>query len=137
MDWILVSALNNHAQDLEELRVSYDIACTYSRRFLARMSRYDKACEFDFSNRTIKWAVPKFHLHAHGPSCRSNYSWNYMPGAGRTHGEIIETGWATLNPAAVATREMSGDSRREVLEDVMGAVNWGKITRNGPFLSVL
>ena len=54
-----------------------------------------------------------------------------MRGAGRTHGKSVETGWAEINPTALSTREMSNEFRHETLDDVMGAINWSKLTRMG------
>lgn len=64
-------------------------------------------------------------------SCRTDFSFNLQPGAGRTHGETIEAGWAAINGAALASREMSTHSRHKLLEDVMGGINWRKTTQLG------
>ena len=114
-----------------DIDFSFDIACSYSKKFSERMRRYPEAQELHLDNRSIRWAVPKFHLHAHGPSCQCRFSWNYMHGAGRTHGEIVETGWSMLNPAALSSREMAPHTRHEFLGSVMGTINWNKITSSG------
>ena len=47
--------------------------------------------------------VPKFHLPARGSNCQVQYSFNYIPGVGRTHSETVEQEWAYINLAALST----------------------------------
>ncbi|TFY73759.1 hypothetical protein EWM64_g10254 [Hericium alpestre] len=71
-----------------------------------------EALQFNFAGKSVQWAVPKFHLQAHGASCQTKFSLNNMSDVGRTH--------------ALSSREMGGASRHEMLNDVFGAVNWQK-----------
>jgi hypothetical protein len=61
--------------------------------------------------------VPKLHLYAHGPSCRTAYSLNYHRGVGRTDGESTERDWAAAVVAALQTSEMNKGSRHGALDD--------------------
>ncbi|KAI0259635.1 hypothetical protein BC834DRAFT_905195 [Gloeopeniophorella convolvens] len=131
MDYMVMSVLGIAGRDIEYAVVSYDIACSYSKNFFNRLARYPEALRLNVQNLQIKWAVPKFHLHAHGPQCQSTYSFNYTRHVGRTHGETVETGWADLNSSALSTREMAPHARHEVLDDIMGAINFRKTTRIG------
>ncbi|TFY75854.1 hypothetical protein EWM64_g8158 [Hericium alpestre] len=126
MDYVLLSTLILTAQAILMLILSYDIACSFHIRFFQRLREAPDRLQFDFSGLTLQWAIPKFHLLAHGEKCQGPFSLNYMLGAVRTSGEGIESNWALTNPAALSTWEMSGASHHEVLNDVLGAINWEK-----------
>lgn len=126
MDYILLASLVLTAVHLLTLFISYDIACSYSVNFFRRLQHFPDHLQFDFGETDIRWAVPKFHLLAHGKKCQGRYSLNYQRGVGRTHGEGVESNWALLNLLALSTREMSASSRHEVLDDAMGQINWSK-----------
>ncbi|KAI0037995.1 hypothetical protein FA95DRAFT_1506217, partial [Auriscalpium vulgare] len=130
MDYMLLGALKLSLPGVKKLFISYDIACSFSRNFAFRMARYPQALGV-FDSLDINWAVPKFHLVAHGPKCQEEFSYNEMFGVGRTHGESIESGWADLNPVALSTREMGGPQRHESLDDILGAFNWRKTIKLG------
>ena len=129
MDYILLSTLACSLPDVKSLCISYDITCSYSKNFLRRIQQMPSHLHVDFPSIPVRWAIPKFHLLAHGPSCQSSYSLNYMHGVGCTSGEGIESNWAISNPAALSTREMSTATQHETLNDVFGAVNWAKTTK--------
>lgn len=56
---------------------------------------------------------------------------NYIPGAGRVDGEILETLWAPLIKVASSTRAMSKAHRQEILDDHMNDSNWKKLVKMG------
>lgn len=126
MDYILLATLILTTAQLLTLFISYDIACSYSVHFYRRVLKFPERLQFDFDDKDVRWAVPKFHLLAHGKKCQGRYSLNYQRGVGRTHGEGVESNWALLNQLALSTREMSAASRHEVLDDAMGQINWSK-----------
>ena len=131
MDYMVLSTLRLSGRDINEVCLLYDISCTFSRNFTKRLERYSDLLQIGVRDLRIKWAIPKFYIWAHGMSCQLNYNFGYMRGAGRTHGESIETGWAEINPAALSTREMSNAFRHETLDDIMGAINWSKLLGMG------
>lgn len=116
------------------LVVSYDIACQWSRNLSKRVQTYPTS---PLSNNEIDltFLVPKFHLPAHVEKCQTNYSFNLVPGVGRTDGEAPERGWADINSVATSTKEMGPGSRRDTLDDLFGARNWLKITKICKFLT--
>lgn len=126
MDYILLASLKISDTEIIVFYISYDIACSYSVNLFRRMNKYPDSLNFDFGDKQLRWAVPKFHLMAHGQKCRVRYSLNYMAGVGRTHGEGVESNWAITNGYALSTREMSSAGRHETLNDVMGYINWTK-----------
>ncbi|KAF8797648.1 hypothetical protein BYT27DRAFT_7228903 [Phlegmacium glaucopus] len=80
---------------------------------------------------SLKSNIPKhlvFHLPAHVAKCQIDYSFNLVPGVGRTDGEAQERGWAVANGVAMSTKEMGPGSHRDTLDDHFGDYNWRKIT---------
>jgi hypothetical protein len=71
----------------------------------------------------VWFKVPNFHLPPHVPGCHSPYSFHYMWGAGRTHGETIEQNWEFTNGAAASTKMMGVGTRHATLEDLFGFHN--------------
>ncbi|KAF8995214.1 hypothetical protein BDZ89DRAFT_1149708 [Hymenopellis radicata] len=56
--------------------------------------------------------------------CQALYSFNFLTGAGRTHGETIEENWSQSNRAAMQTKMMGPGARKDTLDDVFGAHNY-------------
>ncbi|KAF8814361.1 hypothetical protein BYT27DRAFT_7219865 [Phlegmacium glaucopus] len=125
MDYFFLSSLKSNIP--ERLVVSYDIACQWSRNLPSRCGLYPpnpiSSGEID-----VTYLVPKFHLPAHVAKCQIDYSFNLVPGVGRTDGEAPERGWAAANGVAMSTKEMGPGSRRDTLDDHFGDYNWRKIT---------
>jgi hypothetical protein len=112
--------------------VSYDIVCQWSIHLEERMKKIDQYFWiFAADNVNAMFLVPKFHLPAHIPRCRSVFSHNYAPGVGRSDGEAPERGWAKINPLAPSTREMGPGTRRDTLDYHFGDSNWQKVTGLG------
>ncbi|KAN0118878.1 hypothetical protein V8E52_004650 [Russula decolorans] len=83
----------------------------------------------------LRFAIPKFHISAHGLDCQSNFSFNFQPYMARTDGEDLERWWAHINPISMSTKEMGPGARLDTLDDHAGAWNWRKITGFGTGLS--
>lgn len=133
MDYLFFSSLEG--SELEELVVSYDIACQWSVKIWERMVQYSRRLHFDQNGRKVVFLVPKFHLPAHIEKCQTSFSFNLTPKVGRTDGEAPERGWADINRVATSTREMGPGSRRDTLDDHFGDWNWKKIVSFGKFYS--
>jgi hypothetical protein len=131
MDYLFISTLR-HSADVVELVVSYDIVCQWSRNFWERMAVYSHSIQVDHTGqKKYHFLVPKFHLPAHIKACQTNFSFNFNRHVGRTDGEAPERGWSHINPIATSTREMGPGSRRDTIDDHLGAWNWKKTTLLG------
>lgn len=109
---------------------SYDIACKFAIHFMARVLEGPvKLLPEEYRAVDTTWLVPKFHLGGHRPECSDQFSFNYTPGAGRMHGEAVETIWAELNHLKYSTREMGPGPRRETITAAMNDWNWKKIIK--------
>jgi hypothetical protein len=130
MDYLFLSSVTQ--TQLRSLVVSYDIACQWSKNVWKRMAAYSPHLGLDLNGPlSVKFLVPKFHLPAHVEVCQTAYSFNFMPGVGRTDGEAPERGWSHINPVATSTREMGPGSRRDTLDDHFSDWNWKKTTGLG------
>ncbi|KAJ7315783.1 hypothetical protein DFH08DRAFT_917665 [Mycena albidolilacea] len=122
MDFILRSALLNFI--IFYLILSYDIACQYGKNFWSRMKEMPEWMTFLVETARVWFKVPNFHLPPHQPACHSPFSFHYMWGAGRTHGETVEQNWEFTNGAAASTKMMGLGTRASTLEDLFGFHNW-------------
>ncbi|KAF8176561.1 hypothetical protein BJ912DRAFT_1024344 [Pholiota molesta] len=129
MDYFLLSSLKINTPP--QLVVSYDIACQWSRNLEKRVQIYPPNPLSD-GQMNLTTLVPKFHLPAHVLECQTSFSFNLVPGVGRTDGEAPERGWSEINAVATSTKEMGPGSRRDTLDDHFGARNWRKITQIAP-----
>jgi hypothetical protein len=130
MDFILFQSLIG--SKIELLVFSYDIACQWSRNLSQRMLQLPNSIWLsDRQRQLLRFAIPKFHISAHGVKCQSNFSFNYQPYMARTDGEDPERWWAHINPASMSTREMGPGAWLDTLDDHASAWNWRKVTGFG------
>lgn len=101
MDYIFASTLVN--VDLFHLLTVYDIACQWSKKLPARLSELRSDIRIDLTNVNFNFAIPKGHIKAHGKTCQSAFSLNYIPGSTRTDGEGVERDWAHMNVLTAST----------------------------------
>ncbi|KAJ6454053.1 hypothetical protein C8R47DRAFT_997428 [Mycena vitilis] len=124
LDFLLLSSVM--AFMLWYLIVSYDIACQYRINFWERMQKMPEHMRLKIPRDHVWWKVPNFHLPPHKTPCHSPYSFHFMPGAGRSHGEGVEQNWAFSNGAAASTKRMGPGSRQATLEDIFGFHNYDR-----------
>ncbi|KAF9035697.1 hypothetical protein BDZ89DRAFT_924767, partial [Hymenopellis radicata] len=111
-----------------EVVMSYDIMCNYGKHFWERVEELPEEWRVDRDRaQRVLCCIPKFHLWAHKPVCHAPYSFNYVPGVGRTDGEQVERNWADSNRAAAQTKMMGPGARQDTLEDIFGAHNFRAI----------
>ncbi|KAJ7780676.1 hypothetical protein DFH07DRAFT_765194 [Mycena maculata] len=122
MQFILLSSVLNMI--ILYLILSYDIACQFSKKFWERMPGLPPEFQLKTKQENVWWKVPNFHLKPHKPWCHSPFSFHYMWGAGRTHGETVEQNWEFTNGAAASTKMMVQGARHAALEDLFGYHNW-------------
>ncbi|KAG1828929.1 hypothetical protein EV424DRAFT_1536162 [Suillus variegatus] len=70
-----------------------------------------------------------WHVHGHQDSCYIRYASNFIQGAARIDGEIMETLWAPLNIISLAARGMGTPHRKECLDYQMNDCNFMKMIR--------
>jgi len=130
MDFILFKSLASSNNEL--LVFSYDIACQWSRNLSQCQGQLPHSMRLSDQQLRLLWfAIPKFHISAHGLNCQSDFSFNYRPYMVRTDGEDPERWWAHINPVSMSTKEMGPGAQLDTLDDHAGAWNWRKITGFG------
>ena len=121
MDYLVNQSLRNCR--LETFYISYDIACQWSIHSQSRLAALNADLCLVKPGSQIRYLVPKFHLPAHIPKCRTHFAFMLTPGAGLGDGEAPERGWGDSNPLATSTREMGPGSRRDTLDYNFGDYN--------------
>ncbi|KAJ7483686.1 hypothetical protein B0H11DRAFT_1914569 [Mycena galericulata] len=109
------------------LILSYDLACQYCKNLWTRMSGLPQDMHLNIDKARVWFKIPNFHVAGHERGCHSPYSFHYMWGAGRTHGETVEQNWEFTNGAAASTKMMGVGSRHSTLEDLFGFHNWRRL----------
>jgi hypothetical protein len=122
MDLVLFNALS--LRKFNRICITYDIWCKYYVNLPKRADTFIDRLVSAFKNALVRGYVPKFHLVAHGLSCRSLWSLNYAPNVGRTDSEGPERIWATEGLLATQTSEMGPGNRHAVLDDHAGEANY-------------
>lgn len=117
--------------NLQQLVLSYDIACQYHINFATRHKDYSEALKINLDKIKMKAVVPKFHLPGHGDKCQTVFSFNCLEHMGRTDGENIERGWANFNALSPPTKEMGPGSRHDALDANFGAWNFKRVVGLG------
>ncbi|KAJ7433022.1 hypothetical protein B0H11DRAFT_1759384 [Mycena galericulata] len=112
---------------LAYLILSYDIACQFSKHIWMRMVILLEKFHLKIDKANVRWMVPNFHLPGHKKGCYSPFSFHWLWGAGRTHGETVEQNWEFLNGIAAATKLMGLGARATALEGLFAFHNWRRL----------
>lgn len=111
---------------MDYIVLSYDIGCQWWKNLGKRILEFLAEMRID-DETNVEVKVPSWHVNGHGDFCRTNYSLNYLTGAGRTCGEDVETSWADTNSLGTSVHEMGPASRHELLNDHWNGWNFHKI----------
>lgn len=131
IDYAFASAVSRNLEaGIPHIVVTYDIACQWGQNLCKRLSKYAATEAVDLSSlRSIRFAVPKFHLIGHGKACHLNYNLAFMRGVGMTHGETVETIWSHSTSLATWSREYGPQARHALLDTHWSGWNWRKLIR--------
>ncbi|KAG1891922.1 uncharacterized protein F5891DRAFT_1197209 [Suillus fuscotomentosus] len=105
MDYALCNMLAHNTDSLCRALTFYDVNCQYNRHFKKRV---EDSLHMDIpSDMDIVPGIGLWHVHGHQDKCFVRYASNFIPGAARIDGKIMETLWASLNIISPAARGMS------------------------------
>ncbi|KAF6750154.1 hypothetical protein DFP72DRAFT_851846 [Ephemerocybe angulata] len=128
VDYALCHAIHNTGGTTAPgVLLAYDINCQYAVNFRKRVNRAPHLQSLLPATVPISFVIGLFHVHGHKDECLSRFAATYLPGAGVTSGEILESLWSTLNGAANTTRSMTLAHRSEMLDACMADSNWRKL----------
>lgn len=112
VDFSFMKALKTTRVDAKQgVTIIYDIACQYMVHLRERIGeKLPLGLQIDS-------AIGLFHVHAHKDECLFRYATSFIPGAGVTAGEILESLWSGLNGISPVVRTATLAHRAEVLDD--------------------
>ncbi|KAG1725096.1 hypothetical protein EDB19DRAFT_1833904 [Suillus lakei] len=133
MDYMLCNALAHNTDGLRRALTFYDVNCQYNKHLRQRV---DESLHLRIPSRMdIIPGIGLWHIHGHQDKCYVWYASNFIPGAARIDGEVMETLWAPLNIISPSARGMSTPHRQECLDYQMNDCNFMKMIWMGLFLS--
>ncbi|KAG2096761.1 uncharacterized protein F5147DRAFT_656558 [Suillus discolor] len=127
MDYALCKALKINTDGIRHALTFYDVNCQYHKRLKDRIAEspiLEIPKELD-----IIPGIGLWHVHGHQDSCYVRYASNFIEGAARIDGEIMETLWVPLNIILPATRGMGTPHQKECLDYQMNDCNFMKMIR--------
>jgi len=127
MDYALVHAVRHALNPNQQVITFYDINCQYSRN-LAWQIQSNKFITLP-DGLCILPGIGILHVHGHKTECFARYAPNFIPGAGRVDGEIMETLWSSLNIISPSARGMATPHCQELLDFQMNDHNFVKMVR--------
>ncbi|KAG1868423.1 hypothetical protein F4604DRAFT_1927293 [Suillus subluteus] len=114
MDYTLCNALSYNTDGLCQAFMFYDVNCQYNKHLRRRV---DESLHLTIpSGMEIIPGIGLWHVHGHQDKCFAQYTSNFIPGAARIDGEIMETLWVPLNIILPSARGMSTPHRQECLD---------------------
>ncbi|KAK0429520.1 hypothetical protein EV421DRAFT_1666429, partial [Armillaria borealis] len=67
------------------------------------------------------------HIVSHILRCWALYCFNYMPGVGRTCGNMVEGPWDKTKHAGRSLKQMNHSIWHDTLDFLLNHWNWGKV----------
>ena len=123
IDWILLQALKHANLDpaAQDMMLIYDIVCQYIIYLQERIGNLLP------EGLTLDRAIGLFHVHGHKETCFFRFATSFIPGAGVTVGEILESLWSSLNTISPTMCTATLAHRAETLDDHMMDSNHKKL----------
>ncbi|KAG1836908.1 hypothetical protein F4604DRAFT_1602134, partial [Suillus subluteus] len=132
MDYALCQALGYNTDGIDWALTFYDINCQYHKHLHRRVEE-SPYLDLPWGMEVIP-GIGLWHVHGHQDKCYVRYASNFITGAARIDGEIMETLWAPLNIISLSARGMSTPHRKECLDFQMNDCNFMKMIRMSKFL---
>ncbi|KAG1888829.1 hypothetical protein F4604DRAFT_1915889 [Suillus subluteus] len=125
MDYTLCQGLKHNANGIRHALTFYNVNCQYHKHLkdhIADSVFLDIQPELE-----IIPVIGLWHVHGHQDNCYVRYASNFIQGAARIDGEIMETLWAPLNIISPSARGMGTPHRKECLDYQMNDCNFMKM----------
>ncbi|KAG0691964.1 hypothetical protein DFH29DRAFT_883337 [Suillus ampliporus] len=130
MDYALCNTLSHNMDGLHRALIFYDVNCQYNKHLWQRV---DESLHLSIPpGMDIIPGIGLWHVHGHQDKCYVRYASNFILGAARIDGEIMETLWAPLNIISPSAQGMSTPHRQECLDYQMNDCNFMKMIRMDP-----
>jgi len=125
MDYVLCQALRYNTNGIDWAFTFYDINCQYHKHLNKRIKE-SPYLDLPWGMDIIP-GIGLWHVHGHQDKCYVQYASNFIAGAARMDGEIMETLWAPLHIISPSARGMSTPHRKECLDFQMNNCNFMKV----------
>ncbi|KAJ6495718.1 hypothetical protein C8R47DRAFT_974024 [Mycena vitilis] len=132
IDYIVMSALRGFS--LEQLTLSYDIACQWKKNLPDRMEKLPVSIQLALDEIELQCGLPVWHASSHDNACQDENSLSFLVGVGKSDGEGVERFWAILNQIAYFTKDAGMGTRADAVEDKIDAHNFLKNLGQGDAL---
>ena len=128
VDYIVARSTSHNPEP--RMIASYDIMCQWATNLQDRLAKFPIGGSVGLNDRIVARVVPKFHLAAHRPECRANFSLNFEPGAGRKDMEGPERTWFGLQGGGT-TKDQGPGFWSDTMDDKFAHWNWTKLVSFG------
>ncbi|KAG1839425.1 hypothetical protein F4604DRAFT_1994190 [Suillus subluteus] len=127
MNYALCEALKVNAEGICRALTFYDVNYQYHKHLKDRIA--ESPILQIHQELEIIPGIGLWHVHGHQDSCYVRYASNFIKGAGRIDGEIMETLWVPLNIISPSARGMGTPHRKECLDYQMNDCDFMKMIR--------
>src|ERR1700678_1992978 len=103
VDYVVLSSIKGVR--LSRIVLTFDINCQYSKKFWKRIKEFPLEMQID-KETVVEFAIPSWHINAHGANCCADFGLSFRDGVGRTCGEGREATCGRTNPLGANTREI-------------------------------
>ena len=134
VDYIVARSTSHNPEP--KMIASYDIMCQWAMNLRDRLAKFPVESPVELDDRIVARVVPKFHLAAHRPECRANFSLNFEPGAGRKDMEGPERTWFGLQGGGT-TKDQGPGFWSDMMDDKFVHWNWTKLVSLGKMTFVV
>jgi len=117
---------------LLEKVASYDITCQWSIHLLERLAALPSHVRPIIPTGTLRYVIPKLHIHSHKLNCQLNYSLNLLLALAELTARALN-GCGESEPIANSTKEMGPGAHHDTINDHWGHWNWQKTVGLGGF----
>ena len=128
VDYVVACGTSHNPEPM--MIASYDIMCQWATNLQDRLAKFPVEGSAELNDRIVARVVPKFHLAAHRPECRANFSLNFEPGAGRKDMEGPERTWFGLQGGGT-TKDQGPGFWSDAMDDKFAHWNWIKLVSLG------
>jgi hypothetical protein len=125
MDYALWQALGYNTNGIDRTLTFYDINCQYNKHLDQQVDE-SPFLSLPWGMQVIP-GIGLWHVHGHQDKCFVRYASNFINGATRINGEIMETLWVPLNIISLVVRGMLTPHKMECLDFQMNNCNFMKM----------
>ncbi|KAG1888830.1 hypothetical protein F4604DRAFT_1915893 [Suillus subluteus] len=121
MDYALCQALGYNTDGIDRALTFYDINCQYHKHLNRRVEE-SPYIDLPWGMEVIP-GIGLWHVHGHQDKCYVRYASNFITGAARINGEIMETLWAPLNIISLSEAMQGVQDSQHAFDQLSGTTD--------------